>query len=190
MKRFTLALSSLTLVAAVFGVVAGPETAGAAAKAPTAPSEADPAPAMAAAGLCGMTQAEVQSIVDDYEFEPQAGWVAAALQQPFNCSAYGDLCEVLGPQDAHTYACNVWTALGDRIALGVISTEALDYIDEHGVRCSPDEDECAEECDELGKPVRECLGTISVLDGSCITVTWCSSLRQVLGFEHFLVRSL
>ena len=185
MKRFTFALSTLTLFSAVFGIVASPDTAVAASKEQVS-LETAPVPAMTG-GLCGMTQADIQGIVDDYDLAPEAGWVQDALQQPFDCGAYGELCELVGPQDAHNYVCNVWSAFDQGMAISTISQEAREYIDEHGIRCTPDASECEETCDELGKPVRRCIGTTSVLDGSCITISYCASLWEVIGFRPFLI---
>lgn len=176
MNRFTLALSCLTLFSAGFGVLAAPDVAEAAADA-----KPEPVAAMAS-GLCGLTPSQVQGIVDDYGFTPSPGWLSNALQQPFNCSAYGDLCNVLDPQDAQNYVCNVWSAFDDRMAIGLISQETADYIAENGINCNPDPELCSQACDEWGKPVRECYGRIEVTSGDCMTLTWCSSLASVFGF--------
>ncbi len=177
MNRFTVVLSCLTLFSAAFGVVAAPDTAEA-----SAAAKPEPAATMVS-GLCGLTPAQVQGIVDDYDFDPPAGWLSSALQQPFNCSAYGELCNVLGPQDAHNYVCNVWSAFDDGAAMSLISQETLEYIDENAVHCTPDAEECSEACTEFNKPVRECYGVVSP-DGSCTTLTWCSSLESVFGFHN------
>ena len=141
-------------------------------------------PAAMQAGLCGMTQSKVLGIRDHYGLELDFAVVAGALQTPFNCGAYGELCDVMSsPADARDYACGVWNALDQQRPAADIIVTAYDHILD-GVTCTPDEAVCADTCSVMG--VLSCDGVY--VNDFCNSIATCNGglLGGLPGFREIL----
>ncbi len=151
-------------------------------------------PAMPAAaqqaGLCGITQQEVASIVAHYELEPDMAGVADALATPFDCSAYGNLCGVLDVPDAHAYVCGVWSNLQQHEAESLVVQEANDHLVQAAETCSGDMAVCEQNCDSIppgGGAVLSCSGVR--MNNKCFSIASCElgfNLGNLPTFEFLL----
>lgn len=135
------------------------------------------------AGLCGMTQSKVLGIRDHYGLELDLSVVAGALQTPFNCEAYGDLCDLLSTADARDYACGVWNALDQRLPVADILGTAYDHLQD-GDSCTPDPKVCADQCFASG--VASCHGHYA--NNLCHPIALCNTgwIGQLRGFGEVL----
>lgn len=174
MNRLPLALLVMTTSSAAVGAVASPGV--------VEPStERMPRAAAQAGGLCGMTPTKVQDIIDVYVLDTDMeSFAQNALQQPFDCGAYGALCDVLPETRARTYACNVWNALDQHQELSAIREASIAFIRTHGTRCAADASLCETHC--APDTAEVCLGKISPLNGSCETLVVCDGAPGILGF--------
>lgn len=145
-------------------------------------------PAMQAAGLCGITQSDVNDIAAYYDLAPDMQGVQAMLATPFDCSAYGGLCGALDPVEAKTYACNVWTQLEAHTSAQFIETQAVDWLGDHAGTCPPNPAKCADMCDPYG--VLVCDGI--EVNGNCKQLAVCDipKLRWLLGFDDLIIEDL
>jgi len=148
-------------------------------------------PAAMQAGLCGMTQATVLDIRDHYQFDLDVSEIQAALQTPFNCEAYGELCDVLSEQDAHTYTCNVWNALDAEMSMSTISYAGTQYIEENGIGCTPDPAVCEAQCGPF-EVLTDCVGAVEVIDGNCVSIGVCERPNwiHIIGFDFLRIFAL
>jgi len=174
MRRTIIQLAIVsTALAVIAPALAAPRATTVAAPAPetTAASASAPTPAAAqTAGLCGLTQADVAGIVDHYDLEPNWAGFAAALQVPFNCAAYGDLCSAVGAAAAETYACGVWNGLEARASLEAIQHGAVTWLGNNGTACTPNQAVCEDICDGMGG-VKTCTGIL--VNGICRSIALC-----------------
>lgn len=175
MNKSVFVLSAL-LLGTLAGIVATPGAAGAAASASTA------LPAAQQAGLCGMTQEKVLGIEQYYDLDLDLPTIANALETPFDCGAYGRLCDFFSPPEAQTYVCKVWEALDNRLPAGVIIQKAHQHVATGG-SCDPDADLCEDACETKGG-VLSCEGVYSEQLG-CLTTVQCQwgLLEDMEGFQ-------
>ncbi len=164
MKKFAVTLTFLIASASAAALAVLP---GAADASPSGTSSAQPASMQA--GLCGMTQTKVLGIRDHYDLDLDLSVVADALQTPFNCSAHGDLCDLLNPVDARNYVCGVWNALDQRRPMADIIQTSHEALVE-GDKCTPDAAACADACFATG--VSSCNGLYYL--GSCQSFALCN----------------
>lgn len=127
-----------------------------------------------------MTPSKVLGIRDHYGLELDLSVVAGALQTPFNCGAYGDLCDFFSPNDARDYACGVWNALDQRRPVADIVVTAYDHILD-GETCVPNQAVCADTC--FARGVASCDGVF--VDDVCQSLAVCGipQLDDVRAFE-------
>ena len=183
MRRTFIQLAIVTTALAVVGF-ASPRSSPSSAPEAAAPSEPTPVAAQAA-GLCGITQNDLADIVEHYDLVPSGPVFQAALQAPFDCSAYGELCSDIGAENAHTYVCGVWTALENHQALAQIRATAVDWLSTWALECPTDEGVCEEFCDPF--PVKQCAGVW--LGGGCTHLVVCNfyAVVEIPFFESILV---
>lgn len=180
MKTPLAALTVLLTGTAIVAAVALPQGAEAS---PSVLSPLTPQPASMQAGLCGMTQAKVLDIRDDYGLDFTAAEAANALQTPFNCDAYDELCDQLLPADARDYACGVWQALDDQRPVDWIVNAAHAALTANGQSCQPDESMCDDACASQGG-WSTCEGVI--LAGACRTYMVCNT-PELVDMEGFTI---
>ena len=153
-------------------------------------AEPAPTPELAAqlAGLCGITQSDVLDIAEHYDLDPDMPAVQDMLATPFDIEAYGGLSAVMDGQEAHAYACQVWTALEAHVDPTTIQLEAAQVVEAAATTCEPDPEKCAEICDPHG--VLHCNGI--VVGSVCKQLAVCDipKLRWLLGFQPLLVEPL
>ena len=127
-----------------------------------------------------MTQAKVLGIRDHYNLQFNVSEVAQTLQTPFNCGAYGELCDMVSAGDARDYACGVWHALDDRHTVSEVVGDAFHYLEDVGDSCSVESHWCEEICG-----VRDVLSCSGVLvQGQCLPLAVCDfqTLSHIQGF--------
>lgn len=143
----------------------------------------EPVPA-ASGGVCGLTAAQVADIIGHYELEPDGPAMSAALEAPFNCEAYGQLCQVAGsPQKAHNYACDVWLNMEAHVPLVEVQSAAVITVNEWGP-CEPEWPDCEDICGS--RPVASCSGV--AFNGKCNAIAMCDwfTLPYEIPFFDFL----
>ncbi|HET6583720.1 MAG TPA: hypothetical protein VFG69_09735 [Nannocystaceae bacterium] len=140
------------------------------------------------AGLCGITHDDVLDIVAHYDLEPDPAGVQAMLAVPFDCNAYGGLCNVLDQQEAKAYACQVWGQLEAHAEPTAIELAAAATLAQGGTTCEPDLERCEDICDP-----HAVLGCDGILVGTaCKQLAICDipRLRWVIGFDPLIVATL
>ncbi len=141
------------------------------------------------AGLCGVSTSDFDAIVEHYGLTPDATVAAAALQTPFDCTQYGDICGTdWTPAEQHSYVCDRWTDLGNELAAATVFERATSEVAIIG--CMPSFSTCVAKCGSA-----ECVGACfayRVDGGPCQTKAICYSQAQcgggikVLPFMDFL----
>ena len=58
--------------------------------------------------LCGLSEADVQDVIDHYNMAGTVQDYTPYLAVPFDCGVYGDLCEDLGAARAEQFVCARW----------------------------------------------------------------------------------
>jgi hypothetical protein len=96
--------------------------------------------------LCGLTFADVADIIDHYGFTPDMPALADALSTPFDCGAYGQLCEHVSEVDANTAVCTVWDDLRTLKPVAQIAIDIRDRFDEVFQECQPSNAVCQGLC--------------------------------------------
>ena len=149
---------------------------------------AEPIAAVQAAGLCGITQSDVLDIAAHYDLDPDMPAVQDMLATPFDIEAYGGLSDIMDVQEAHTYACQVWTALEAHVDPTTIQLQAAEAVEAAATTCEPDPEKCADICDPHG--VLHCNGI--VVGSVCKQLAVCDipKLRWLLGFKPLIVETL
>ncbi len=136
-----------------------------------------------AGGLCGLTPSSIADIVEYYGFEPDPGALAAAATGPFDCDAYGDLCDGLTTPQAHTYACGVWLDLEAQRPFNEVRERAVGRVTTWGNTCSPDPEVCEDICSPAD--VGSCMGVL--LGGACYPIAICEfGITLEIPFFEFL----
>lgn len=175
--RCAIAAAALAVVAPVFAATS--PTPPASLVAAAVPSNAEPAAALAG-GLCGITQADLDDIVEHYDLQPDMEGVQDMLATPFDCGAYGQLCGAITPQQAHQYACQVWTQLESHTSMATVEFEAHATLNEWSNLCPPDPEKCEDICDPWG--VEHCQGI--VVGNQCKQLALCDHPRfNLFGFK-------
>lgn len=82
-------------------------------------------PTAHASNLCGLTQADVDDVIDYYNMTTSYQAVSPYIAAPFNCSLYGDLCEDMGAARAQAWVCNRWADLLDHVYPSTVAVNAF-----------------------------------------------------------------
>lgn len=149
------------------------------------PTEQDPVP-MISNGLCSLTQSDISDIINHYDLSPNMTALIAAVQTPFNCGAYGQLCSTLTPTQAHVYACSTWNNLKQHKPILDVHTAANSILSQWALNCEvTDATElfCEEACDP--HDVFHC-NSIKV-NGECKPLAICTDIAELdIRFFEFL----
>ncbi|MCH9686003.1 MAG: hypothetical protein K0V04_31500 [Deltaproteobacteria bacterium] len=171
MKPTVLVLPVAILVPALLALAPGAADGRTHASPSVVVAERAPTSAMTA-GLCGLTSSDASDIINHYGFEDaEMNAISDALATPFDCDAYGDLCDALGETDAHNYACGVWGDLEAHVVPATVISVAVDRIQSWGDPCEPSELVCANVCSP--RDVWSCVGFL--LGGTCVATPTCGS---------------